>query len=146
MDAKCSMAKRRWDSCHPDTLYGDAAARVMARMLGAEPTGRNLQQCLESFPIASSSSEALENGLGGDCFLTLSSGQRVGVECKASLNGTANVCWDPWERSRSSVGVLAAWVPGTDEICWFATVDEAQLASIWLERNDTWLVCRDRLT
>ena len=139
------MAKRKWSSTDPDTLYGDAAARVLARMLNATPSGRTLQECLDKKFVEPSSPDARENGLAGDCFLTLSSGERVGIECKASLNGTPNVCWDPWEKSRSRAKVIAAWVPGTTEICWFATREEAEWATTWLKENDTWLICRDRL-
>lgn len=139
------MAKRRWDSQHPDTIYGDASARVLCRMLGAVPSGRTLQECLDRVVVPKDSAEALANGLNGDGVLALSNGTRVGIECKASLNGTANVCWDPWEFQRSTAAVLAAWVPATHELCWFATADEARAVAHWLERNDTWLICRDRL-
>lgn len=139
------MAKRVWDSLHPDTLYGDAAARVLCRMLRAEPSGRSLQQCLDMVPIQADPVAAVENGMNGDGRLTLSNGDIIGVECKSSLNGTPNVCWDRWEFSRSSVGIIAAWVPMTDEICWFALANEARSIAIWLETNETWLICRDRL-
>lgn len=138
------MANRKWDSLHPDTLYGDAAGRVLCRLFGAEPTGRTLQECLDRKHVKSSAQAAIENAIRGDG-VKIVDGMFAGVECKASTNGSANVCWNDNELSISKAKFLCAWVPGTDEIWWHCTVDEAKDIKHWLTFNDTWLICRDRL-
>ena len=123
------MGDRTWDSQHPDTLYGDAAARVLCRLLGAEPSGRSLQQCLDALYVEPSPAEAARNARNGDGTWAMSDGSLVGVECKASMGDSANVCWSDREMGVSMVGVLAAWVPGTGELCWFATRKQVESAA-----------------
>lgn len=135
--------RRAWDSLSDDTLYGDAAARVLCRVIGAEPSGRTLQECLERKFVAPDRNAALANARDGDGTLTLSDGRRVGVECKASTTGTANVCWDPDSMALSEARVLAAWVPGTAELCWYAVDTQWRKAMRWLEKQRTCLICRD---
>lgn len=135
---------RRWDSLHPDTLYGDAAARVLCRVIGAEPSGRTLQECLDGKFIEPSRLEAACNLVHGDGRFTLSDGREVGVECKASTQG-ANVCISDMELEESEAGILAAWVPSAVELCWFATMRQARSAKLWLNVQETWLICRDKM-
>lgn len=128
--------KRQWDSLHPDTLYGDAAARVLCRILDVEPSGRTLQQILDQVPIEPNKEYALQNAIEGD---------GRWLECKASTKDTANVCITELELYHSDTVAVAAWVPGTDELFWVASKDEVQKAARWLEFDETYLVCRDML-
>lgn len=135
---------RNWDSRSDDATYGDAAARVLCRLIGAEPGGRTLIECLERRHIAPDRVAALANAIEGDGTLTLSWGERVGVECKASTH-RGNVCISDFEFDRSLAKVLAAWVPGTEELCWFTTMERARAAATWIDDPGVWLVCRDRI-
>ena len=136
--------QRPWDSQSDDTLYGDAAARVLCRIIGAEPSGRTLNECLDGNFVSPSFITARENAISGDGVLTLSWGERVGVECKASTY-RGNVCISDFEFDRSIAKVLAAWVPGTEELCWFTTMERARAAATWIDDLGVWLVCRDRI-
>lgn len=129
--------QRRWDSLHPETLFGDAAARVLCRIAQVEPSGRTLQQCLDRVPVPANDWAEMENARHGD---------GGGLECKASLK-SANVCISDFELSHTRALVLAAWVPATDELFWFADMEEVRKPSarFWLSAEQTWLVCRDSI-
>jgi len=123
--------------------FGDAAARVLARLLGAIPSGRTLNQILRNESGDVSAKEAIRNGRYGDAVLHLKD-RIVTVECKAS-EYSANVCIDDVELGSSEAEVLAAWVPNSTEIWWVTTMDAVRKIAKWNAGKRFWLICRDLL-